>query len=126
MTLREERRLRVFGNRVLRRIFGLRRDEVTREWRKLHNEDFNDLYCSPDIIRRLKSRRKRWAEYVALWRRVTYRVVVEKREGKGPSGIPRRRWEYNMKMDLQEEGRRALNGLIWLRIVTRGGHLYGR
>jgi len=65
LTLREERRLRVFENRVLRRIFGPRRDEVTGEWRKLHNEELNDLYCSPNIVRVIKSRRMRWAVHVA-------------------------------------------------------------
>ena len=64
-TLREERRLRVFESRVLRRIFGPRRDEVTGEWRKLHNEELNVLYCSPNIIWVIKSRRMRWAGHVA-------------------------------------------------------------
>jgi len=63
--LREERRPRVFVNRVLRRIFGAKTDEVTGEWRKLHNEELNDLYCSPSIVRVIKSRRKRWAGHVA-------------------------------------------------------------
>jgi hypothetical protein len=67
-TLREERRLRVFENRVLRRVFGPKRDEVTGEWRKLHKEELNDLYCSPNIFRVIKSRRLRWAEHVArIW-----------------------------------------------------------
>ena len=65
LTLRDERRLRVFENRMLRRIFGPKRDEVTREWRKLHNEDLNDMYCSPNIVRVIKSRRMRWAGHVA-------------------------------------------------------------
>jgi hypothetical protein len=68
-TLREENRLRVFENRVLKRIFGTRREEVTGEWRKLHNEELNDLYCSPNIVRVIKSRRMRWAGHVALWGR---------------------------------------------------------
>jgi hypothetical protein len=76
--LREERRLRVFENRVLRRIFGPKRDEVTGEWRKLHNEELNDLYCSPNIIRLIKSRRTRWAVHVASKgeRKGVYRVLV--------------------------------------------------
>ena len=65
LTLREERRLRVFENRVLRGVFGTKRDEVTGEWRKLHNEELNDLYCSPNIVRVIKSRRMRWAGHVA-------------------------------------------------------------
>jgi hypothetical protein len=65
LTLREEHRLRVFENRVLRRIFGPKRDEVTGEWRKLHSEELHDLYSSPDIIRQVKSRRMRWVGHVA-------------------------------------------------------------
>jgi hypothetical protein len=65
LTLREEQRLRVFENRVLRRIFGPKRDEVTGEWRRLHNEELNNLYSTPSIVRVIKSRRMRWAEHVA-------------------------------------------------------------
>jgi hypothetical protein len=80
--LREERKLRVFENRVLRRLFGHTRDEVTREWRKLHNEELNDLYSLPNIFRVIKSRRMRWAGHVARKgnRRSKYRFLVEKPE----------------------------------------------
>jgi len=82
--VREERRLRVFEKRVLRKIFGPKRDEVTKEWRKLHNEELNDLYCSPNIVRVIKSRRMRWAGHVARMgdSRGVYRVLVGKPEGK--------------------------------------------
>jgi len=104
--LREESRLRVLENRVLRIIFGLKRDEVTWEWRKLHNEELNDLYSSPDIIRVIKLRRMRWAGHVARMgqRRGAYRVLMGKTEGKRPLGRARRRWEDNNKIDLQEVG----------------------
>jgi len=104
--LREERRLRVFENRVLRRIFGPRMDEVTVEWRKLHKEELNGLYFSPKIVRVINSRRMRWMGHVARMgeRRGVYRVSVGKPEGKRPLGRPRRRWVDNIKMDLQEVG----------------------
>jgi hypothetical protein len=104
--LREERRLRVFENRVLRRVFGPKRDEVTGEWRKLHNVELSDLYSLPNILRVVKSRRMRWAGHVARMGqgRVVYRVLVGKLEGKRPLGRPRRRWEDKNKMDLQEVG----------------------
>ena len=86
-------------NRVLRRIFGPKREW---EWRKLHNEELNDLYCKPNVVRVIKSRRMRWAGHVArMWnRRGVYRVLVGKHEGKRPLGRPSRRWEDNIKMDL--------------------------
>jgi hypothetical protein len=103
-TLREERRLRVFENRVLRRVFGPNRDEVTGEWRKLHNEELSDLYSLPNIVRVVKSRRMRWAGHVARVGegRAMHRVLVGKPEGKRPLGTPRHKWEDNIKMDLQE------------------------
>jgi hypothetical protein len=106
LTLREEQRLRVFGNRVLRRIFGPKRDEVTGEWRRLHNEELNDLYSSSNIIRVIKSRRMRWVGHVAHMGEgtVAYRILVGRLEGRRPLGRPRHKWEDNIKMDLQEVG----------------------
>ena len=88
LTLREERRLRVFENRVLRRIFGPKRDGVTGQWRKLHNEELNDLYSSPNIVRLIKSRIMRWAGHVARMEeeRGVHKVLVGKPEGKRPLG----------------------------------------
>jgi hypothetical protein len=104
ITLREERRLRVFENRLPRRIFGPLRDEVTGEWRELHNEELNDLYSSPNIVRMIKSKRIRWTGNVARMgeRRGVYRVWVGKSEGKRPLGRPRHRRKNNIKMNLLE------------------------
>jgi len=91
---------------VLRRIFGPRRDKVTGEWRRLHNEVLNDLYPSPNIVRVIKLRRMRWAGHVAHMgeERGVYMVLVGKTEGKRPLGRPRRRWVNNIRMDLREVG----------------------
>ena len=88
LTLREERRLKVSENRVLRRIFGPKTEEVTGEWRKLHNEELNDMYCLPNIVRVIKWRSIRWEGHVARMgeMRDVYRVLVEKPEGKRPLG----------------------------------------
>jgi hypothetical protein len=104
--LREECRLKVFENRVLRRMFGPKRDEVTGEWRKLHNEELNNLYSLPNIVQVVKSRRMRWAGHVAHMGegRGVLRVLVGKPEERRPLGRPRHRWEDNIKMDLQEMG----------------------
>ena len=103
----------MFKNRVLRGIFGPKRDEVTGEWRKLQNEELNDLYSSQNIVRMIKSRRMRLAVHVARMgkERGVYRGLVGKLGGKRPLGIPRRRWEDNIKMDLQEVG---CLGMDWL------------
>jgi hypothetical protein len=102
----EERRLRVFENMVLRRIFVPRRDVVTGDWRRLHNEELNDLYSSPNIVRVIKWRRMRWAGHVARMgeERGVYRVLLGKPEGRRPLGRPSCRWVENIRMDLQEVG----------------------
>ena len=106
LTLREERKLRLFENMVLRRIFGPRRDKIKGEWRRLHNKELNDLYSSPIIVRVIKSRRMRWAGHVPRMseERGVYRVVAGKSEGRRPLGRPRRRLVDNIRMDLQEVG----------------------
>jgi len=98
--------LRMFENMVLRRIFGPSRDEVTGEWRRLHNEELNDLYSSPNIVLVIKSRRMRLAGHVACMgeERGVYRVLLGKLEGRRPLGRPRRRWMDNIRLDVQEVG----------------------
>ena len=95
----------MFEDKVLRKIFGAKRDEITTELRKLHNAELHALYSSPNMIRNLKSR-LRWAGHVARMEqfRNAYRVLVRKPEGKRPLGRPRRRWDYNIEMDLREVG----------------------
>jgi hypothetical protein len=106
LTLKEEHRLRVFENRVLRGIFGPKRDEVTGEWRRLHNKELYAPSFSSNIIWVIKTRRMRWAGHVACMggRRGAYTVLVGRPEGRRPLGRPRCRWDDNIKMDLQEEG----------------------
>jgi hypothetical protein len=105
----------VFENRVLRRIFGPKRDEATGEWRRLHNEELYDLYSSPNIIRVIKSRRMRWRRHVARIgeKRGAYRILVGRPEGRRPLGRSRRRWKDNIKMDLQE----VLWGMDWIELA---------
>ena len=125
LTQRDERKLRVFENMVLRRIFGPRRDEVTGEWRRLHDEELSDLYSSPNNVRLIKSRRMRWAGHVArtVEERGVYRVLLGKPEGRnhwGDIGVDgwiilgwiSRRWDVGI-----------WTGLGWPRIETGGGRL---
>jgi hypothetical protein len=106
LTLREEHRLRVLDNRVLRRIFRPKRDEVTGGWRKVHNEELHGLYSSPSIVRMIKARRMSWAGHVARMGEVrgAYNILFGRPEWRRPLGRPRHRWEDNIKMDLREIG----------------------
>jgi hypothetical protein len=106
----------VSEKRVLRRIFGPKRYEVTGEWRKLHNEELNDLYCSPNIVRVIKLGRMRWTGHVDCMGegRGEYRYLVGKPEGKRPLERTRRRWEDNNKMDLREVG---CGGMDWIELA---------
>jgi hypothetical protein len=111
----------MFENRVLRRICGPKRDKVTGDWRKLHNEELHNLYSSPSIIRVIKSRRIRWAGHVARMgeKRTACRILVGKPEGKRPLGRSRRRWVDNIKMDLIEIG---WDGVDWIDIALHRDH----
>jgi hypothetical protein len=123
LTLREEHRLRVFENRVLRRMFGPKTDEVTGECSKLHNEELHILYSSPNIIRQIKSRRMRRAGHVARMEeeRNMYKVFMGNPEGKRPLGRTRRRWEDGIRCILGRLAGLVLTGSSWLRIGTDGG-----
>jgi hypothetical protein len=115
-TLREEHRLGVFENRVLMRIFGSKRDEVTGEWTKLHNEELHHFYSSPSIIRIMKARRMRWAGHVARIRdkRNAYRLLVGKPEGRRRLERSRHRWLGKIRMDLVQVG---WGDVDWIRLV---------
>jgi hypothetical protein len=125
LTLREERRLMVFENRVLRRVFGPRRDEVTGEWRKLHNEELNELYSLPNTVRVVKSRRMRWAGHVARMgeERGVHRVLVGKPEGKSHWGDPDIDGRIILRWMVRKLEGVVGTGWSWLRIGTGGGHL---
>jgi hypothetical protein len=120
LTLREEHRLKVFENRVLRRIFGSKRDEVTGEWRKLHSREVHNFYSSPNIIRQIKLRTMRWAEHVACMgqERKVYKVLL---------GKPEKRYHLEYRgVDGRTLGRlagRVWSGFTWLRIGITGGLL---
>jgi hypothetical protein len=122
LTLREGCRLRVFKNRILMQIFGPKRDD-NREWRRLHNEELHNLYRSSNIIRVNESRRLRWAGHVAWMEesRSSFKIVTGKPTGKWPLGRPRRRWEDNIRMDLEEMG----IGLIGCGIERPGSISHG-
>jgi hypothetical protein len=112
----------MFKNRVLRKIFRPKKDEITVEWRRLHNEELCDLYSSSNIIRVIKSRRMKWAGHMARMgnRSGAYTVLEGRPDGKRPFGRPRRRWENHIKMYLQEVGWGSMDWL-WLRTGTGGG-----
>jgi hypothetical protein len=111
------------GPQLLRRVFGPKRDEVTGEWRKMHNGELHNLYLSPDIVRQIKSRGRRWAGHAARMgeERNVYRVLMGKPKGKRPLERPRRRWEDRLKMDLREIDWGVWSGFAWLRIGIAGG-----
>jgi hypothetical protein len=123
--------LRVFENRVLRRIFGTKRDEVTGGWRKLHNEELYGLYSSPRIVRVIKARRMRWAGHVARMGDLggAYNILVGRPQRRRPVGRPRRRWGDNIKIDLGkigfwnvDWGRLGVHTTFWLGGLKGGDH----
>jgi hypothetical protein len=114
LTLREAHRRRVFENRVLRKIFGPKREEDG-SWRKLNNNELQSLYSSPNIVRMIKSRRMRWAGHVTrMGEGCVYKVLVGRPEGKRPLVRPRHRWDDNIKMDLREIG---IDGANWIQLA---------
>jgi hypothetical protein len=119
LTLREEHRLRVFENRVLKKIFGPKREEDG-SWRKLHNDELHSLYSSPNNVRVIKSRSMRWAGHVARMGegKNIYRILVGRPEGKRPLGRSRRRWEDNIKLDIGEIG---VDGANWIHLTQDRG-----
>ena len=121
--MREEQRFGVFESKVLRKTLEAKRDEISEEWRKLHNTELHALCSSPKLIRNLQSKRQRWAGHVARMEefRNAYRVLMGRSDGKRPLGRPRRRWEDNIKMDLKEVGCDARNWMALLKIGTNGG-----
>jgi hypothetical protein len=118
---------RFFENRMLRRIFGPKREEDG-SWRKLHNDELHSLYSSPNIVRVIKSRRIRWAGHVARMgeRRGVYRVLVGRPKGKRPLGRPRRSWRIKLRWTLRRYGLMGETGFSWLRIGSSGGLLWTR
>jgi hypothetical protein len=115
--------LRVLENRVLRRILGPKRNEMTGGWRKLHNEELHGLYSSPSIFRVIKARRMRWAGHVV---RGAYNILVGRPEGRRPLGRHRRRWEGNIKMNRKETGFWDVDWIHWAQVGTGGGLLCTR
>jgi hypothetical protein len=120
LKVRKERRLKVYENRVLRRIFGPKRDKVTGKWRRLHKEELCDVYSSPNIFRVIKWGRVKWAGHVVRMgeRRGTHRVLVGKSKGKRILARPLHRWEGNIKMGLQDVG---CGGMDWIDLVQGAG-----
>jgi hypothetical protein len=125
LTFTEGLRLRVFESRVLRRIFGLKTDEVTREWKKVHNDEFNDMYYSPKILRMINSRILRWAVHVAFMRkrRGVYRVMVENLREIDHLGDPGVDGRIILRGNLRKWNVGVWTGSSWLRIGTVGGYL---